>query len=184
MSTCSQSAPSPMVFEHAAPRAAKSALSIEGAMIAGGAIVSYPLVWNSYVWGGALRGEREVFHGQRRISRLSSVRANKALEAGSNKICRLKGWAFGLQKFKGMQFQVELLLIGSTSMWGDFWKTGTNSKHKIGEKLLSRKRGSRRARMSLADYQIIQIQIIMTVIVIIIFLIVTGNHKWKYAYTR
>lgn len=44
MSTCSQSAPSPMVFEHAAPRAAKSALRIEGAMIAGGAMVRTGLV--------------------------------------------------------------------------------------------------------------------------------------------
>jgi hypothetical protein len=32
-----------MVFEHAAPRAAKSALSIEGAMIAGGDIVTASL---------------------------------------------------------------------------------------------------------------------------------------------
>lgn len=44
MSTCSQSAPSPMVFEHAAPKAAKSALRIEGAMIAGGAMVRTSLV--------------------------------------------------------------------------------------------------------------------------------------------
>lgn len=41
MSTCSQSAPCSMVYEHALPRAPKSALRIEGAMIAAGAIVEF-----------------------------------------------------------------------------------------------------------------------------------------------
>ena len=36
MSTCSQSAPSDMVLLHAAPRAAKSADRMDGAIIAGG----------------------------------------------------------------------------------------------------------------------------------------------------
>jgi hypothetical protein len=39
MSTCSQSAPWPMVSEHALPNAPKSADRIDGAMIAGGDIV-------------------------------------------------------------------------------------------------------------------------------------------------
>lgn len=38
MSTWSQSAPWRMVLEHSAPRSAKSAERIEGAMIAGGVI--------------------------------------------------------------------------------------------------------------------------------------------------
>ena len=39
MSTCSQSAPWPIVSEHALPRAPKSAERIDGAIIAGGAIL-------------------------------------------------------------------------------------------------------------------------------------------------
>lgn len=39
ISTCSQSAPCSIVSEHALPRAPKSALRIEGAMIAAGAMV-------------------------------------------------------------------------------------------------------------------------------------------------
>lgn len=39
ISTWSQSAPSPIVLEHAAPRAAKSALRIDGAIMAGGVMV-------------------------------------------------------------------------------------------------------------------------------------------------
>jgi hypothetical protein len=39
ISTCSQSQPSPIVFEHSWPSCAKSALRIEGAMIAGGLIM-------------------------------------------------------------------------------------------------------------------------------------------------
>lgn len=39
MSTCSQSAPWPIVSEHALPREPKSALRMEGAMNAGGAIL-------------------------------------------------------------------------------------------------------------------------------------------------
>lgn len=40
MSTCNQSAPRSMVREHSAPRSAKSAERIDGAMIAFGAIAS------------------------------------------------------------------------------------------------------------------------------------------------
>jgi len=39
MSTCSQSAPWPMVSEHALPREPKSALRMEGAMNAGGDMI-------------------------------------------------------------------------------------------------------------------------------------------------
>jgi hypothetical protein len=49
MSTCSQSAPWPMVSEHALPREPKSALRIEGAMNAGGAIVRKELGCWSWV---------------------------------------------------------------------------------------------------------------------------------------
>lgn len=39
MSTCNQSAPLAIVFEHSFPRSAKSADRIEGAMMAGGDMV-------------------------------------------------------------------------------------------------------------------------------------------------
>ncbi len=48
ISMCSQSAPSLIVFEHSAPRSAKSAERIEGAMIAAGAIIATS---QNVVWG-------------------------------------------------------------------------------------------------------------------------------------
>ncbi len=48
ISTWSQSAPSFMVFEHAAPNAAKSALRIDGAMMAGGDILASVCVLVAY----------------------------------------------------------------------------------------------------------------------------------------
>ncbi len=50
MSTCSQSAPCEMVREHAAPRSAKSAERIDGAMMALGAMVA-----DFWGWGGKVR---------------------------------------------------------------------------------------------------------------------------------
>ena len=117
MSTCSQSASCAIVSLHAFPRAAKSAESIEGAMIAGGDMMGVPRVDRGL-------GEREVFccrlhYVQMKFEHIS--RSENLGIAGSVRYWNRPDVCMRKVEVEAASFGAELLLVGE---WGliSTWK--------------------------------------------------------------
>lgn len=76
MSTWSQSAPCSIFLEQSWPRSAKLALRMDGAMMAGGAILEYKRI----VWGEELRGREEGEMGGRRRNNKVKKKLNRVIK--------------------------------------------------------------------------------------------------------